>query len=303
MFLVTCFLLLLVVVSVSGQNVSSPDASVSINEGEADFSQRLDERTVSRLRSMFRDSHQLATDQAREMSMSKTLKHLKERFKHAKKDKDKDRRDEYDAYDEYYDEEDEKERKKHKKDHKKHKYEMRFGGFDQPFARFSKTDSQEDKDKHKHRDDYERRRDRERDEHGSFRREPEAKSGPNAGNNPKNELDMYPPVSSVGVPPSLLSQHQNHTSHSEARQSSFLTGLHLPGTNPLGSNPLANNLFQSAKPFQLPTMPSFPPLPSIPMMTPKPPPQPKSSIIGNNGGPMSLTNDNVVVVNVLSNNW
>lgn len=106
--------------------------------------------------------------------------------------------------------------------------------------------------------------------------------------------------------------------HSDARQASIFSGLHMPGSSPflLGQqnlfqqNPLAaNNLFQQPKLPNLatfptlPKMPTLPPLLSLPTVSMKPPPKPKMSVIGNDGGPMSLSNDNVVVVNVLSNNW
>ena len=89
--------------------------------------------------------------------------------------------------------------------------------------------------------------------------------------------------------------------HSDARQSSLFSGLKSP-FNPtfptsLGANPLMNNLLHP------PSFPTLPSLPTFPQATPKPPRPPKSSVIGNNGGSMALTNDNVVVVNVLSNNY
>lgn len=80
-------------------------------------------------------------------------------------------------------------------------------------------------------------------------------------------------------------------SKQDARQSSFFSNLKLPG-NPV-SNPIMGGF----------SMPTFPPMPTLPVFTPRPPRPPKSSIIGNNGGSMALTNDNVVVVNVLSGNY
>lgn len=87
----------------------------------------------------------------------------------------------------------------------------------------------------------------------------------------------------------------------EARQSSFFSGLGR-------MNPLAGgDLF---KPISMPTFPKLPDLtasmkpqqpPVVPTLPP-PAPKPKTSIIGGGSGPMALTNDNVVVVNVLSSN-
>lgn len=96
---------------------------------------------------------------------------------------------------------------------------------------------------------------------------------------------------------SLVDPQSKETAKSDARQSSFLSSFKFPPnpmTNPLGSNSLMPNLLT---PLALPS------LPSLPIMTPRPSRPPKSSIIGNNGGSMALTNDNVVVVNVLSNNY
>lgn len=98
------------------------------------------------------------------------------------------------------------------------------------------------------------------------------------------------------------------TSHadSNARQSSLFSGFKLPSSPAFantfsGASPFLSNL---AQPPTLPTLPKLPTLPTLPVITPKPPKPPKSSIISNNnGGPMALTNDNVVVVNVLSNNY
>jgi len=93
----------------------------------------------------------------------------------------------------------------------------------------------------------------------------------------------------------------NHSSsghqHSDPRQSSFFSSFRPPTlTNPLGViNPMANLL----KPPSLPTLPTF----QLPQPAYSPPAPPRRAIIGNGGGPMALTNDNVVVVNVLSSNW
>lgn len=98
------------------------------------------------------------------------------------------------------------------------------------------------------------------------------------------------------------------SSNSQARQSGLFSGLNsFMASNPMqqsgfGLNGLSNanpllqgvgNLLQSAQKF-----------PSLTPATPSKPPAPvkSSSLIGNNGGSTALTNDNVVVVNVLSYN-
>lgn len=104
---------------------------------------------------------------------------------------------------------------------------------------------------------------------------------------------------------SILPLLENLAKHNEARQSSLFNSFKLPASqpfaNPFGTyNPLMNNLL---KPPSLPTLPMLPTLPTFQLPSPRPSRPPKSSIIGNNGGSMALTNDNVVVVNVLSNNY
>lgn len=289
-------LILLVIDDGLGQNLS--ESSKSKDEDEVpDVTQRLDENTINRLRYMFHSSHQLARDQAREMSMKKTLKQLKEYMKGKNKQKDKD--EDYDPYDNYgeysndyhYIDRHRDHGKNHNK-HDKHKYELKFGGLDQPFARISRTNLGNEPNGLYHNSDY---------------RYNDKKTKGSEIERFKVDEDMTPQVSSVPIPLSLLgSLSHNSTLHSDARQSSFLSSLHLPGSNPLNPNPLAGGLFQAPKlptiPSlpHIPTIPTMPTLPAMPVMTPKPL-QPKNSILGNNGGPMSLNNDNVVVVNVLSN--
>lgn len=92
------------------------------------------------------------------------------------------------------------------------------------------------------------------------------------------------------------------SSHNEARQSGLFSGFmpNLIATNPLqqppfsltGANPLLEGIGNLLKPTKNP----------FTSATPKPAPPPRSSLIGNNGGSTALTNDNVVVVNVLSYN-
>lgn len=97
----------------------------------------------------------------------------------------------------------------------------------------------------------------------------------------------------------IVSDHKN-----DARQASLfsnLMGPALPSLSPpsfsgVSSNPFVSNILSTP---QLPKLPTF----TLPSPTPKPAKPPKSSIIGNNGGTTALTNDNVVVVNVLSNNY
>lgn len=96
---------------------------------------------------------------------------------------------------------------------------------------------------------------------------------------------------------SIIPVHETGHSKNDARQSSLFSGFGLGsgGTNPAFQNPLMSGLF---KPMPLP------PIPTLPALTLRPPQlrPPKSSIIGGGSGPMTLTNDNVVVVNVFSNN-
>ena len=86
----------------------------------------------------------------------------------------------------------------------------------------------------------------------------------------------------------------------DARQSSYFGGLGGPQRfgNTFGStNPMMGGFLRQ------PTFAALPAFPTISPFTTRPPRPPKSSIIGNNGGAMALTNDNVVVVNVLSGNY
>lgn len=110
---------------------------------------------------------------------------------------------------------------------------------------------------------------------------------------------------------SVIDERKGNTN---SRQSNIFSGFTFPGAatfpNPLlggagglNSNPFLTNLMRSPTLPTLPGLPTLPPLPKFPLATPKPPRPPKSSVIGNNGGTMALTNDNVVVVNVLSNNY
>lgn len=89
--------------------------------------------------------------------------------------------------------------------------------------------------------------------------------------------------------------------HSEARQTSLFPGFQLPTTPAfpmsMNSNPLMSGLLKP------PTFPHLPSLPPFPAFSAPAAPRPKTSVIGNSGGPMALTNDNVVVVNVLSGNY
>lgn len=92
---------------------------------------------------------------------------------------------------------------------------------------------------------------------------------------------------------------------SEGRQSSLFNAFKLQTPSLLtgATNPLMSGFMQQPSIPALPALPSFPSFASLAKpSTPKPYAPPKTSIIGNNGGPMAMTNDNVVVVNVFSNN-
>lgn len=98
----------------------------------------------------------------------------------------------------------------------------------------------------------------------------------------------------------------NDTTRNDPRQSSLFSGFRpavFPGTLGSGLNSNALNMIRPPSFPSLPSLPTLPTFPTLPLPTQKPPRPPKSSIIGNNGGSMALTNDNVVVVNVLSNNY
>lgn len=108
----------------------------------------------------------------------------------------------------------------------------------------------------------------------------------------------------------VISSHLVHdTPH--GRQSSFFQGFRPPfpnsigGGGPFGGGSYGGSPFGANNGFSgMIRPPPLPPLPSFPafggQQQPRPP---KTSIIGNGGGPMALTNDNVVVVNVLSSNF
>ena len=100
------------------------------------------------------------------------------------------------------------------------------------------------------------------------------------------------------VDSSKVKQANSTHLHNDARQASLFQGFR-PFNNPLGQTyPLGGGLVQSPSFPQMPSFQSFPSLPTFPRRQ-----QPKTSIIGGGGGPMALTNDNVVVVNVLSSNF
>lgn len=127
-----------------------------------------------------------------------------------------------------------------------------------------------------------------------------------ASNNTSPSNDTNPDSSDDSL--TSVSAHESGHSKNDARQSSLFSGLGLGGSNSAFQNPLASGMF---KPMTLPPIPTLPALslepptaglPSSPLAPPPPPPRPpKTSILGG-GGPMALTNDNVVVVNVFSNN-
>lgn len=97
-----------------------------------------------------------------------------------------------------------------------------------------------------------------------------------------------------------IKDHAQIHQSNDARQSALFSNFRPPtmaALPNLGTNPFSNNLFKTSP--QLPKLPTFA-LPTPSQLTPPKPP--KTSILGNNGGYTTLTNDNVVVVNVLSNN-
>lgn len=88
--------------------------------------------------------------------------------------------------------------------------------------------------------------------------------------------------------------HHDVHAKSDARQSSLFSSFR-PSFPTLGStNPLMGSFLRP------PSLPTLPTMATFPTPYQPPPRQPKTSVIGNSGGPMALTNDNVVVVNVLS---
>jgi hypothetical protein len=109
-------------------------------------------------------------------------------------------------------------------------------------------------------------------------------------------------------------QHDTKDLKNDARQSSLFPGVVSPafgnsfGIGGGNTNPLVNGAFlRPPSAFAvLPTMPTMPSLHGFRLPTgqqqqaPRPP---KTSVIGNGGGSMAMTNDNVVVVNVLSGNY
>lgn len=96
--------------------------------------------------------------------------------------------------------------------------------------------------------------------------------------------------------------HNNDHIKSDPRQSSLFNSYGFAPNNGFG------NAFNSPNPLggflvARPTLPTLPQFPAFNPLVPRSTRPPKTSIIGNNGGPMALTNDNVVVVNVLSGNY
>lgn len=92
-----------------------------------------------------------------------------------------------------------------------------------------------------------------------------------------------------------INQADQHTKNGP-RQTSFFGGQPGFGNAFTSSNPIMGGLLRPQ------TFPTFPAFPTLGPFTTRPP-RPKTSIIGNSGGAMALTNDNVVVVNVLSGNY
>lgn len=105
--------------------------------------------------------------------------------------------------------------------------------------------------------------------------------------------------------------NDNTKERNDARQTNLFSTFNHPPGGHLGTFPVGQGLFSISSPTlarlpampTMPTMPTLSTMPTLPIITPRPAKPAKSSVIGNNGGAMALTNDNVVVVNVLSNNY
>lgn len=107
----------------------------------------------------------------------------------------------------------------------------------------------------------------------------------------------------------LIKTNGTHEAHlrSDARQSSLFGGFPSGGLGNGFGNGFGNGL-GSSSPFgggllRPPSLSAFPTLAPFGPFGHQQTRQPKSAIIGNGGGAMALTNDNVVVVNVLSGNY
>lgn len=97
----------------------------------------------------------------------------------------------------------------------------------------------------------------------------------------------------------IKSGHHDTHKHNDARQSGFWPGMRPSFPGGLGS-PGYPNLMGGLPQIHPPSFPSFQMFPGGGGQSHRPP---KTSVIGNSGGAMALTNDNVVVVNVLSSNF